>query len=1052
MIRVRAALGLVVLWGCACGSTGWSAEEPALPRFEQTITLQIDRPDALPNTLVTLAGQAGNDLQRLRTLYTAAEMHWKNQRWADAAGLYAQVAEEAKSVDPYLVHCAQLRMAQIRLRTHQTDQALALAQTLVDVPTPLVAREASLLIVRAHLTLSRREAARTALETHLARYPDDQHLALIDVLSGLIAYDQGDFAAALKHFEQHPDDFTALYALLAIHCMQQQFPPAIAAYQQLVNQRAPAFWLTRSRLLLSEALYQGKDDPLAATYLTQALSGDLPPDLKAWALQRLASIRFRQKDYPASEIALKELLAQFPKHPSAPDWQYFYDTLPAHAKAWEEVLAEAQRTARQHLWGLIPFSRAHRTPAARQEAAFRVLWAHLSLQHHTRVVRLATRFLHRYPASPLSAYAALARGISQESLGQHEAARMSFHTVLDHAPSGAASTAIYLMALMHQTEDRAAHLVTALNRLFSEFTPALTEHSPAVHKETAFWIAEAHARLGDYAHAEQAYRRFLAVNPAGPLAPYALQGLSLSLANQNRVPEAAGVQQQAIALAEEHKNPEVGLNGRFQLAKMAFNQRDYDQAATMFDQVAARAEAPPMKVEALYYGGLSLAGLKYYSEAITKWQQLVRDYPLAPLRLAAYQQMGKTAFGLARYDQAAEAYQAIITADPLSPEAQEALFQLVQCAYNKGDTTGALTQWRQFRDRYPADPRVRTTGEMILATTEGQGLPENDVRLLLAEAPHSSAASSVMWRRGAEAFNARDYKMAEEWFRELLVKYPVGAHAPEAYFYLGESLFHEGSFNEAVQAYGHFATQYATHPLAAQAAFQRATSLFQQQDYFAAAEAFRQFHTTFPSHALGRDALLNEALAYKKSFHPDEAIQAYRSFLSRWPEDPKAVATVLALANLYELKGQFAAAAETYGRVPPAAPEYLEARYHVGECYRSLKDVNHAAAAYEALLRLEPKDHEFRIAGLLRLAQLYEQVEAPTTRILAVYEEIAQSSRNQEIVLLVQQRIKAYKEPAPAAPVPSIGSSTSSGQVPPPQNSGQLPSTAVSTDTGSVKP
>ncbi|MBI3292959.1 MAG: tetratricopeptide repeat protein, partial [Elusimicrobia bacterium] len=789
-------------------------------------------------------------------------------------------------------------------------------------------------------------------------------------------------------------------------------------------------WLDRARLLLSEALYQGKDDTLAATYLTQALSADLPSDLKAWAFQRLASIRFRQKDYPAVEVALKDLLAQFPKHSSAAEWRYFYDSLPAHAKAWEEVLREARRTARRHLWGLIPFARAERTPTARQEASFRVLWAHLSLQHHKQVAKLSSQFLRRYPTSPLNGHVALARGISQEALGQHEASLQSFRSVLDYASSppptpssppptpsgGATSTALYLMALMHQTEDRSAYLVTALNRVFNEATPTLTEQSPLLHKQTAFWIAEAYVRLGDYAHAEHAYHRFLAVSPIGPLAPYALQGLSLSLAQLNRVEEARGVQQQAIALAEEQKNQEVVLNGRFQLAKMAFNLRDYEQAASAFEQVAARAPSPAMKAEALYYGGLSLAGLKYYSEAIKKWDQLVQEYPDAPLRLVAYQQIGKTAFGLTHYDQAEQAYQAITNADPFSPEAQEALFQLVQSAYNKGDIPGAVLQWRAFRLRFPVDPRVRTAAEMLLASTEGQGLPAVDLKLLLAEAPHSSAASSVLWRRGAEAFNAKDYRMAEQWFRDLLVKFPVGAHAPEAYFYLGESLFNQKSFNEAAQAYRHFATQYVTHPLAAQATFQLATSLFQQQDYFAAAEAFGQFRKSFPSHGLMQDALLNEALAYKKAFHPDEAIHAYREFLSRFPTDAKAITAILTLANLYELKGQFVEAASTYSRVPSTAPEYIEARYRVGECYRNLKETAKARTAYEGLLRLEPKDHEFRIAGLLRLAQLYEQAEEPTARILAVYEEIAQSSRNQDIVMLVQQRIKAYKEPAQVKP------------------------------------
>ncbi|MBI3292960.1 MAG: tetratricopeptide repeat protein [Elusimicrobia bacterium] len=224
---------LVVVFGVSCG---WGAEERAVSRFEQTITLHMGRTDPLPETLLKLAEEAGDEAQRLRTLYTAAEIHWKNQAWDKAAELYERVAREGKAIDPYLVHCAQLRLAETRLRTQRPEQAIGIAQDLTHVASPFVAREASLLLIRAELAQGHREEAHTALEAYVTRYPQDQDLALIDVLAGLIAYDRGDFATAIKHFQKHPDDATALYALLATHCAQQQFPQAIAAYQQLTNQ------------------------------------------------------------------------------------------------------------------------------------------------------------------------------------------------------------------------------------------------------------------------------------------------------------------------------------------------------------------------------------------------------------------------------------------------------------------------------------------------------------------------------------------------------------------------------------------------------------------------------------------------------------------------------------------------------------------------------------------------------------------------------------------------------------------------------------------------
>jgi len=60
------------------------------------------------------------------------------------------------------------------------------------------------------------------------------------------------------------------------------------------------------------------------------------------------------------------------------------------------------------------------------------------------------------------------------------------------------------------------------------------------------------------------------------------------------------------------------------------------------------------------------------------------------------------------------------------------------------------------------------------------------------------------------------------------------------------------------------------------------------------------------------------------------------------------------------------------------------------------------------LLSIGPRDNEFRIAGLLELAKIIEG-KGSTQGLATIYSDIASSSKNQQIVLLAQQKLKELK-------------------------------------------
>jgi tetratricopeptide (TPR) repeat protein len=192
------------------------------------------------------------------------------------------------------------------------------------------------------------------------------------------------------------------------------------------------------------------------------------------------------------------------------------------------------------------------------------------------------------------------------------------------------------------------------------------------------------------------------------------------------------------------------------------------------------------------------------------------------------------------------------------------------------------------------------------------------------------------------------------------------------------------------------------------AMFQVGVIFFNKKDYEKAAEGFDEFVKRYPQNPLAKDAALNVALCYKKAFRLDDAIKSYQNYLLLYPGDAKATFVHLQIGSLKATQGNFAAAIQDFEMVPAGTAEHAEAQYHIGEAYQNLHQDAQAQAAFQKLLSIGPRDNEFRIAGLLELAKIIEG-KGSTDGLATIYSDIASSSKNQQIVLLAQEKLKELK-------------------------------------------
>jgi len=1009
---LRVAVSTLLFWSSTMG-LGLLAQEKKV--FTHTADLRSGREDALLDIFKPISEQFESEYRALGAAYTTGEILYHQKRYDDAIRNYDTVASKGKKY-AYLADSARLRLAQTHLLNGEPANALVIGRDVAASNNKFIAAEAWYTLSRAYLAVGKVDRAEEAYKNILTVNPVYANILKTDLLAGLIAFEKGAYLDAATHFQRHGDNIPSLYYSIACFCQMKDIAKAVSSYQSLLAKAKKGNWVDRARILIGEAIYQTRDQDLAMTFFGPVSRRDAPIDLRVLALYRLACIDFQKKNYTRCELTLQNLLKDFPNHPLRTDWLYLIATIPVYERDWNRTIREEGRfAATGH--GVAPAPRSIPSEQLAPEAQFRVIWAYMALGSYHEVVKLTDKFFHKYPKNLLTGYALLLQGVAFDQINDTDKAIDSYQTLVDLFPqSPAAGKAVYLMTLSLHRANEPTRIVSALNHLNENLQRQEEIKSDAWRKNTLFWIAEGYYSILDYKHAEETYSRFVELAPDHPMIPYALEGLAASLAAQgpDKYDKAKIYMQQAVQRGQELNNTNVASDAKLQLGKILFNQKSYDTALSQFDAFVQESTTSVRVAEALYDAGMALYNQQYYTEAIARWKQVIDGYRFSPLRTQAYMRTGQTRFGLGQFDQAIAAYQSLAANYPNTPEAQEAQFQIIQCYYNKGDLRGAYQQFSAYKNNYPADnERIRGICGNLLSAYQGQAgasasLHSTELSDLLRSCQGDNAASAILWERGANLFNKKDYGAAQKYFQRIMLSYPNDEYAGQAYFYNAECYFFLNNMDEAASAYKSFYINYPSDKMVPQAMFQVGVSFFNKKDYPKAAEAFDEFVKRYPQNPLAKDAALNVALCYKKAFRLDDAIKSYQNYLLLYPGDAKETFVRLQIGNLHATKGNYAGAIQDFELIPPGTAERAEAQYHIGEAYQNLHQDDQAQAAFQKLLSIGPRDSEFRIAGLLELAKMIEG-KGSTQGLATIYSDIASSSRNPQIVQLAKQKLNDLK-------------------------------------------
>jgi TolA-binding protein len=965
-----------------------------------------------PELLEKLAGKVLDDPVRFQITASEAEQYFSIGLLEESRRAFQKLLK-AKRPSPslFIQQSSILRLSEIALLDGKTDEALKQLDPLAKETNPYIAQECLFLKARAYLVKqdwSNLKLTLRELAQKNPAYADDMPINLLRAVSAL---EQGQPDEALLYVKKYPDQPAALYYQCVCYIRKKEFSSALPLYQQVLVKNSESEWVDRMRMVLGEAFYDAHDIPLAQEFFKPVTRPDADPTLRPLALHRRGCLFFEQKNYDEADKIFVSLLKEYPKHPLRSQWTYLYASIPIFEKDWKKAIQE-QKMALEFHRGLAPRAHGVDENQLRLSAEFRILWAHLLLNNFNGAKILADKFITRYPTQPVTAYAYLAKGLSLYRMGEYDRALEVYQELLNKFPeSSATGKAVYLTTLcLHSSRDpfRMAGILNEVHSRISKATEAAGVDEWT--QNTLYWIADAYFQLNDLVNAEKIYKEFVLQAPQSPLVPYALEALAATLSAQGptRDGEAVIALNQAELRARDLGNRELAEQIEVELAKIYYNQRDFTKAVETWSHLVVVSTQTAVRTEALYHEGDALSREQYYQEAIKRWKVLVKSYRGSPWVPDALMRIGNTQSGLGLWADASSTFSTLKQSYPGSEQAKEGSFQLVQCAFNQGNTATAVKELLDFAKQYPDDARISKAADNLLSSLHQKKtvISAAQQAQLLKLAPGSAGGAALLWEKGASLFNDGKYEPAQKLFEKIMLSYPNDEYAPLSYFYDADCFFWLQKWDDAANAYQNFYLSFPKHERVPNAMFQKAVCLFRKGAYDDAVNDFKAFLDKYPNHPLAKESWLNIALAYKKAFHLDKAVTAYKYVIDHYAGDPKINAVWLQMGSLLEVQGKAGEAQRTYAKVPAGTAEYPEALYRQVLLSEQGKNMTEARSLLEKLRALPEKKNEFRVAALIKLSEYYEGEGAPAPKLKVLYQDLQNSSSDPEVVKQAGLRIK----------------------------------------------
>ncbi|MBN1163654.1 MAG: tetratricopeptide repeat protein, partial [Candidatus Krumholzibacteriota bacterium] len=445
-------------------------------------------------------------------------------------------------------------------------------------------------------------------------------------------------------------------------------------------------------------------------------------------------------------------------------------------------------------------------------------------------------------------------------------------------------------------------------------------------------------------------------------------------------------------------------------AHALFNQKDYQQALSKYNDFLRTFPRHPQQLFALFQAGLCYLRLDRPGDAVDRWEEITRSSPADPVAARAWMRGGDLYFNAGHFDDARRCYEGFLRNFTGSREEATGIIKLARCDYNEGLDEQALERFREVADRFPgteAGREARLEMAQVLYRLGKETVHDGLLTELVESCQESPLAPEAQFEIGLRKFNRRDYVQAAQEFKRVLARYPGYSAADRAFFMMADSYHQAGATGDELETWQRFIRYFPDSELYPSVLFRLGTIHFDQGEYTLAAGDFSRVLEFETEGEIRGASLFNLAMSHRILGENDEAIatlQRYRR--GEFENKRRNLDVARLLGEIYVEGNKFQRAAAEFqraleGDLSPA--QKTELHYRLGMCREKLGDTRGALRAYQKSMDAADKADVFRLSAVARFAALHELGGNYRGALLA-YRDLIENASDPDLVLAARER------------------------------------------------
>ncbi len=865
-------------------------------------------------------------------------------------------------------------------------------------------------------TLSEASGLLDALTTRYAYMNDDPRVALA---SATLAYLDGrpeDALAVLSGAKgasimSVDVDAPTVYLRALCHEATGEILQAAAQFQEVVERHPESTLRDHAMLAKADIFLRSRAYRSAAEEFERVTRIASRSEVRAEAELRRAAAVILDGDTDTGTELLRETVAHNSKTNVAARAQYLLGEVLMSQAFYKGAILEFNRVLTEYF--------EHSLAASAQYRVGRCLDA---LGREVEATSSYQAVVSGYPLSPESPAAAYLAGVGLLAQDLPLAAVPYFQLVLDRYARDDNAGRLIFASPDHQELVEAAlcllmfsyHRAGNLGQLSGVPHLTLQKMPPSKSPWRAYAMlidADALAAQARYDEAQATCDQLISEFPEHEVGISANRLLAWTYAQQGRDDLAMETEARMLSNYASHGDVEDMSSAYLNKAHILFNQKQYEEAASTYEEFLHCFYGHPGHELALYQAGLCYMRLGRSGNAVDKWVEIVLRDSTSQIAEKAWIRAGDLYFQAEHYDDARRCYQGLLNNFSNTRVAAMAMLRLAQCEYNAGNDREALERFSAVHDRFPHSRVAGAAKRGIEQALYRLGQREDGSELLaelVERYPTSSFAADAQFEIAMRSYKAGRYAEAAEDFRRVVSQFPGYAAADRAHFLMAESYGNTGSSEQARLAYEQFLMFFPDSEIRPTVRFRLGSLRFVGGDYMQAAVDFTSVLNADVSEEMASASLYNLALCRRMLGEDEEA----RALLERYRRghpagDEREAEVAYHLGDINDSGGQTELAIEEYSRalaMKPSEALATEIHYRLGTCREQLGDEELAISSYTKAMAAKDKSDAFRLSALVRCAALYEKM-GKYDKAVSAYQDLIQNAEDDNLVIAAKERV-----------------------------------------------